>query len=374
MLVLRGTSTLPELPVLEVDTGTVEVTLNESGVVELGGQQTLRSPVEGAVEEVLVRPGDRVQPGQVLITLRNPERQTALLSQAIAIQQQNVLLARQQQTVSEAAEQLAADEEQLQRLASLAEEGIVPLVEVQEQENQVRQSQAALRQAEANMLEQSLILENLQVEQQRIEQEVANTVITAPIGGIILGVDVIDGEGIERRTDLLTIGNPAEELVEIRLSTLNAAQVRPNQRARVTVIGPSSDVFLGRVVSLYPLAIAPEEDSESSQPIVPTVVQLDRPSRSLIPGSQVNVEIILEQRESVVVLDIAAIQRQGDRPFVWRLDEANQLQQQPITLGLEGLVSAEVTEGLSAGDRIVLPPPDIPLTPGMAILPSETGL
>lgn len=374
MLVLRGTSTLPELPVLEVDTGTVEVTLNESGVVELGGQQTLRSPVEGAVEEVLVRPGDRVQPGQVLITLRNPERQTALLSQAIAIQQQNVLLARQQQTVSEAAEQLAADEEQLQRLASLAEEGIVPLVEVQEQENQVRQSQAALRQAEANVLEQSLILENLQVEQQRIEQEVANTVITAPIGGIILGVDVIDGEGIERRTDLLTIGNPAEEFVEIRLSTLNAAQVRPNQRARVTVIGPSSDVFLGRVVSLYPLAIAPEEDSESSQPIVPTVVQLDRPSRSLIPGSQVNVEIILEQRESVIVLDVAAIQRQGDRPFVWRLDEANQLQQQPITLGLEGLVTAEVTEGLSVGDRIVLPPPDIPLTPGMAILPSETGL
>lgn len=370
-LVLRQPPVPPEVPVIPVTRGTVEVTLNESGIVELGNQQVIRSPVEGAVDEVLVRPGDRIERGQVLITLRNPERQTALLEQAIEITQQEIALRRQRQAIAEAADQLAADEEQLQRLETLAQDGIVPLVDVQEQENQVRQSLAALRQAEADTQAAELALEGLRIAQQRIEQEVANTVITAPINGVVLGVDVVNGDGIERRTELLTIGNPAQEQVDLNLSTLNAAQVRPNQLARISVIGPTEDIFTGRVASLYPLASAPtENDSDSTQSVVPTIVRLDTPSRTLIPGSRVNVEIVLEQQESVLVLDVAAIEQMSDRPFVWRLDEDNRVQQQPISLGLEGLVTVEVTDGLSEGDRIVLPPPDIELESNLEVTPT----
>jgi HlyD family secretion protein len=369
-LVLRQPATPPEVSVIPVTRDTVEITLNESGIVELGNQQVIRSPVEGAVDEVLVQPGDRIESGQVLITLRNPERQTALLEQDIAITQQDIALQRQRQAIAEAAEQLAADEEQLQRLASLANDGIVPLVDVQEQENQVRRSLATLRQAETDAQDAALALESLRVAQQRIEQEVANTVITAPMNGVVLGVDVVNGDGIERRTELITVGNPAQEQVDLNLSTLNAARVRPNQLARITVIGPTTDVFTGRVASLYPLAIAPEEDdSDSSQSVVPTIVRLDTPSRTLIPGSRVNVEIVIEQQASVIALDVSAIQQMSDRPFVWILDDDNRVQQQSITLGLEGLVTVEVTEGLSEGDRVVLPSPDLTLEPNLEVTP-----
>ncbi len=369
-LVLRQPLPPPEVPVIPVTRGSVEITLNESGIVELNNQQIIRSPVEGAVEEVLVSPGDRIAQGQVLITLRNPERQTALLEQDIAITQQELALQRQRQAIAEANDQLTADEEQLQRLASLADDGVVALVDVQEQENQVRRSLSALRQAETDAQDAALALERLRVTQQRVEQEVANTVITSPINGVVLGVDVVNGEGIERRTELITIGNPTQEQVNLNLSTLNAARVRPNQLARITVIGPNEDMFMGRVASLYPLAIAPErENSDSTQSTVPTIVQLDAPSRTLIPGSRVNVEIVLEQRESVIALDVAAIQRTGDRPFVWLLDGDNRVQQQPITLGLEGLVTIEVTEGLAEGDRVVLPPPNLTLESNLDVTP-----
>ncbi len=64
---------------LTVERGAVETVINESGTLELGGQQALLSPMEGAVERVLVAPGDRIERGQTLIVLQNPDRQTALL-------------------------------------------------------------------------------------------------------------------------------------------------------------------------------------------------------------------------------------------------------------------------------------------------------
>ena len=51
---------------------TVENLINESGIVELASQQTLKSPVTGGgiVERVLVQVGDRVKSGQILVMIR----------------------------------------------------------------------------------------------------------------------------------------------------------------------------------------------------------------------------------------------------------------------------------------------------------------
>ena len=46
-----------------VKLGSVENKISEGGTVELGGQRTIKSPEEGAVENVLVQLGDRITPG-----------------------------------------------------------------------------------------------------------------------------------------------------------------------------------------------------------------------------------------------------------------------------------------------------------------------
>lgn len=361
---------------VKAELGTVEITVNASGTMQLQGQQTLQAPAEGAVEKVWVQPGDRIQAGQVLITLRNPERQTALSTQDLKITQQTVALTRNRQKIVEAQEQLELDQQRLQSLRSLSEAGAIALSEVQEQETQVRSTLGELRTAEADARTAALELQNLRLEQRRIQQQLDNTVITAPIDGIVLGVNVKDGDGIELRTELLTLGNPSEELVQLQLSTLNAAQVRVNQIARVSIIGPNAQVFTGRVQSLYPQAVVPNAttsagggDEQSGQATVPTTVQLTTPTRTLIPGGQVSVEIVLKQRTNVVTLGVEAVQRSPSSPFVWVMDRQNAIQQQPITIGLEGLTTVEITSGLKSGTAVVLPPPDAVLTPGTIVTP-----
>ena len=130
--------------------------------------------------------------------------------------------------------------------------------------------------------------------------------------------------------------------------------------------------------NLYPQAITPEEtqkqesggsQSQSSQPTVPATVQLDSPNHTLIPGSRVNVEIVLEQRQNVVVLNTEAIQRSESHPFVWIRDSHNKAEKRDVNVGLEGLVTVEVASGLRAGEQVILPIGESQLKPGIPVIP-----
>ncbi|MBW4681791.1 MAG: efflux RND transporter periplasmic adaptor subunit [Microcoleus vaginatus WJT46-NPBG5] len=462
---------------IDVKQDNVESTINESGTVELGGQQTLKSPIEGAVDKVLVRQGERVESGEQLLVLRNPERQTSLSSQQSKIREQEIILASNRQKVLEATaqlnaaqkalqdivsrrdntkqislneqqlvrekqqlalassrqkvldakESLASTQRELRELEELDRRGFIAKRELRDQEETVRnaesalrqaQSQvntdiieqqrlqleiqkieeefqdkaeedrsqlqqaeasereaaAALRQAEAEVATTTVALQQAQLERQEIEEKLQENVVIAPINGVILDLVVKEGDGVNLSNNLLTLGDPSQEFVKLQLSTLNAARVKPNQEARISVIGPEGQTFTGQVVSLSPLAGAgtqnsQQQSSEAAQATVPAAVRLSTPSGKLIPGSQVNVEIVLDARQNVVVLDTEAIQREGPLPFVWVRDTQGKAQKRPVKLGLEGLVTVEVKSGLRPGDQVVVPPPEAALEAGMPVTP-----
>lgn len=358
--------------VVTVGRDTVESSISESGTVELRGQVTLRSPIEGAIDQVFVKPRDRVPAGKTLMTLRFPERQTALPDQQLQIQRQAVALARNRQRVEEAQVQLKLAQQRLERLRSLAAAGAISQQAFEEQEQQVRTAQTQLRDAQADVRTATIELERLKVERQQILQQLDNSVITAPMAAVVLDVKVNSGDGVQFRTELLTLGDPTQEFIQLQLSTLNAARIQLNQIARVTVIGPDPTVYAGRVYNIYPQAVVPGNNESASnnqetQATVPAVVKLDRPSRKLIPGAPVNVEILLDQRQNVVTLPTQALQRTEDETFVWIRDRQGKAQKQPITTGMEGVLNIEVTQGLQPGEQVIIPPADPPLKPGVPV-------
>jgi HlyD family secretion protein len=87
----------------------------------------------------------------------------------------------------------------------------------------------------------------------------------------------------------------------------------------------------------------------------------------------VNVEIILQQRQKVVVLNTEVIVRSESKPFVWIRDSQGKAQKRSVTLGLEGLTQVEITSGLRPGDSVVIPPPEPSLKPGTPIQEEKTN-
>jgi len=448
----------------KVELGTVENKISEGGTVELGGQRTIKSPTESAVDQIFVQVGDPITRGQNLIRLRSTEGENSLLQKQLNIQKQELAIERNRQKVEEAQTQLkiaeinyknesekyqkqvkskqneqriniqkaqAQIERQKEKLLEIQAEidalnleltksnlllarGFIAETDLAQTKSRIRTEEANLRnekltlkndifqletyqnefldielpssrilEAEVNLqqvqseLQQSLSeLQRLKVEYKEEESKLQNNLVTSPLDGVVLNINVKPGDGINRENNLITIGDPNQELVQLQLSTLNAAQVKPNQAARITIIGPDSKPFSGRVERVNRQAVSENanstQSSSSSSPVtVPATVRLDQPTRVLIPGGQVSVEIILEQQKDVIAINIELIQSEGKSSFVWKLDANNQVQKQPVTLGLKDLTKVEIKSGLKVGDTLVIPPPDISLEPGMVIVEEE---
>ncbi|WP_313656620.1 efflux RND transporter periplasmic adaptor subunit [Planktothrix agardhii] len=445
----------------KVELGTIENKISEGGSVELGGQRTIKSPTDSAVEKIFVKVGDPIIRGQNLILLRSTAGENSLLqkqleiqkqelaiernrqkveeaqnklkiakityknglekyqqqvkskqiSQRIEIQKNQAKLERQQQKVIEAQEDLNVAEAELNKSNNLLEKGFIPATELDGKKADIRSKEASLKNEQLALndaildletsknkfepitdptndilaaknellttqseLQQSLSdFQKLKVEYKEQKSQLKNNLVTSPLEGVVLNINVKPGDGIKLGDDLITIGDPDQELVQLQLSTLNAAQVKPNQSARITIIGPNSKPFQGRVewVNLQATPEKSQSGSSSGQPTVPATVRLDQPTRVLIPGGQVSVEIILEQQKDVIAINTELIQSEGKSSFVWKLDANNQVQKQPVTLGLKDLTKVEIKSGLKVGDTLVIPPTDIPLKPGMVIIEEE---
>ena len=329
------------------------------------------------------------------------------IKQELEIEKQKLTLSRSREKIAEAKEKLATAQKKLKDLQALSARGFIRRDELEAQEATVRGNQAELREVEfqvktntidmkrlqaekerGTQLKQSVLdaqsaleearsnvdssiseLKRLRVERELEAQRLKNNIVSAPIDAKILDVKVKDGNGVKPGDILLTLGNPAKEIVKLQLGTLDAGKVRVNQPARIKVIGPNSKEFNGKVQSIHPQAISSESSgsASSSQAKVPATVKLDKPTGSLIPGSQVSVEIAVKQRKQVVAVNLEAVMRDEGKPFVWVVDKEGKARKRNVTLGLEGIIQVEVKSGLKVGDKIITPTPDLALKPGVSI-------
>jgi HlyD family secretion protein len=364
-----------------VQKGTVEITVSESGKMELGGQQTFKSPGENAtVEQVLVTEGEKVTTGETLLLLRDRDAQEQEQDQKLENSKFVLTQSRNQEKVAEAQEKAQKKQAKVREAEELFSKGYIPETELEEDRENLDTAQAELSDAQLELNSAKLDTQNGQEKLANIQQKLQDRLVISAIDGVVLDVNVKNGDGITTDTNLVTIGDPNQEVVKLQLTTLNAAQVKLNQVARVSAIGPNPQTFTGRVIKLSPQASAKSEESTSEptsdpssdgQAKVDATVLLDKPSKTLIPGSQVNVEIISKQHQNVITLPLEMVQNNGKESFVWVQDKKGKAEKQPVTLGLEDLTSVELTSGLEAGEQVILPSPNLTITPG---IPLQTNL
>ena len=340
---------------INANKGTVEEIINESGVVELGGQQILKAPGDGIIAEVLVKAGNRFNIGQNLILLQDSKRKTSQILHQLKIQQNLIDLADSRQKLEDAKVNLAVAQEKLEADEALFAKGFISKQEVQNQRETTRKARSSILEAERGLQKLNLQLQELKFKGLELEEELQKNRILAPTTGKVLEVKVKRGDVVKLGDDLVLIGDPTREIVKLELSTLNARRVQLNQAVRVNTIGVNTESFTGKIRSLALIADRSESIIGSqNQTTVSAAIELDYPSGKLIPGSQVSVDIILEQQKDVVVLPTQAIQGIGSETFVWVRDSQGNARQQPVTLGLEGLTTVEITSGLQASQHLAL--------------------
>ena len=210
----------------------------------------------------------------------------------------------------------------------------------------VTQAKAAMSQANASLASAQAQLAQARAGLASAQQQVANTNIYSSLDGIVAKRSAEVGQLAGPSTSLLTIVALDTVYFEAQVPETQIAQVKLGMPVTVAIDALPAKSFTGRVAKLYPTG------STSSRTFI-VRVEVANTSRTLRPGMFARGSVVLEKRRGVVVPKDALVKSdEGD--FALFVVKAGIAQQRKVTLGVITAETAEIREGVQAGEQIVV--------------------
>lgn len=200
----EGPSGPPPVEAVQARRGALPLQERLNGVVRAYNQVAIRPEIEAPIVEVLVRSGEAVTEGQPLVRLEE-DRLREQLRQAEA----DVSLAKA--SAAEARARVAELEAQVGRTRRLAEQDLVPQMDLETLEARVDAADAQAAQAEAQVEQAQATLEERR-------NALSKTVVRAPVSGRIGRRNAEVGMLANPNMTLFRIGDFEELIVEIPLT------------------------------------------------------------------------------------------------------------------------------------------------------------
>ena len=180
--------------------------------------------------------------------------------------------------------------------------------------------------------------------------------LTAPIGGIITGVFVKEGETVMPGTTLFEISNLNDILVKIDLIAEDANFVKVGDMVKVY----NDDAgFLQDNCTVKKIHLKAQEkmsDLGVNQKRVTVEIAL-KSTDSIRLGSNVDVEITVEKKDKVLRVSDMSIFKIDKKDYVYVVENGKAVLRL-IEIGIEGEDFTEITKGLTEGEEVIISPDD----------------
>ncbi len=366
----------------------------------------------GKITDIVVKEGDRVRKGDVLLHLENIQPGADVQAQAANVDAaeagMKAAAANYDSGVATLAQRQAdLDKAKLdwQRSQELYKNQLIARQEYDASKAVYDGAVAAFNAAQAQVAQTRAAREQTRstLDQARAQlthtrDVLRKTTYTAPIDGIVSYIDVRVGENVvpgiqnAQGSFLMTISDMSVVTAEVKVDETDITNLRTGQPADVTIDAVPGKTFKGHVTEVGELAIlrtsgqaAMTETTANTQEArdFKVVVTLDNPPPSLRPGLSTTAKIQTAHKADVLSVPIQALAvrsqkalqeaQQGDSGnvtlaasnsdanvgsakadiqgvFVIRNNRAVFV---PVQTGITGVTDIEVTSGLQEGDQIV---------------------
>jgi HlyD family secretion protein len=347
LLALGWWATRPEalaVKLVTVERGTVEalVANTRGGTVNACRRARLAPSTGGTIETLAVREGDRVKPGQLLLSLWNRD----LLAQ-VTLAESEARAA--QSNTEQACLRAEVGRREANRQLQLRERKLVS-EEVADQaltEAAIREAACSAARAGSEVARSRIAVARAAVERSEIR---------APFAGVVAEVTGEVGEFVTPSPPGIPTP-PAIDLVELGclyvsapIDEIDAPAVRRDQPARVSLDAFPERHFPGRVRRVAPYV---QEFEKQARTVEIEVELVDLGLELLLPGYTADVEVLLASHDGVLQVPAEAV-LDGDRVLRYRPRDGT-LEAVAFRAGLRNWQRVEVTDGLAEGDQIALP-------------------
>jgi HlyD family secretion protein len=352
-----------EVPAYLVESRPVAQKVVATGRVRPLARVSLASVSLGRVRGVLVREGERVTGGQLLVKLEDVEQAAALrqaqgkVGEAAArLEQVRGVAGRQAAEALHQAELKVTQAEQDQaRARQLGDAGAISRQAAEEAERilAVARSQretAAAQVVSAGGADERLAASALvQAEAARAvaASKLAETEVKAPTPGLVVAREVEPGDVVTAGKALLAMTSDGAIELTAQVDEKNLALLQPGQPAKA-----SADAFPAQVFEAKVTYIAPSVDP--ARGTVEVRLAVPAPPPVLRSDMTVSINVDVGHKDSALVVPADVIRDPTGEPWVLAI-VGRQAVRRPVTLGMRGDGLVEVTAGLSAGDVVVSP-------------------
>ena len=365
-----------EVSAAKVDRGSMQVTLDEDGETRVRDKFVVSAPVAGRLQRIELEPGDAVVRGKTVVA-RVTTADAPLLDPRMrgeyeaSVDAARAAVGQAQAQRDRAATELMRARTTLQRQQELMKAGAIAADSLDAAETAVATAGEALKAAEftVSRAEYELKLARARLQAPAPGGRAAD--IVAPVSGVILKRLRESESVVPVGEPLLEIGEPSR--IEIVADFLSTDAVRISPGAAVLIEGwGGSDPLKGRVRRVEPAGFMKVSALGVEEQRVNVLIDFDDISAAsrLGDGYRVEVRVIVWQGDDVVKVPVGGLFRRGSDWAAFSI-EGEQVKLQPVELGQRNDVDAQVVKGLSAGQTVVLHPPDT-LTDGARVRLRET--
>jgi HlyD family secretion protein len=352
-----------EVPAYLVESRPLVQKVVATGRVRPLARVSLASLALGRVRAVLVREGDRVTGGQLLVKVEDVEQAAALrqaqgrVAEAAArLEQVRGVAGREAaEALHQAEVRVAQAEQDLARARQLGEAGSVPRQAAEDAERSLalarsQRESAAAQAASAGGADVRLAVAAVsQAEAARAvaASRLAETEIRAPAPGLVVAREVEPGDVVQPGKEVLAMTADGALELTAPVDEKNLALLRVGQAAQA-----SADAFSGQVFDATLAFIAPAVDA--ARGTVEVRLAIPSPPPVLRADMTVSINVDVGRRAAALVIPAEVIRDPTGEPWVLAI-VGGRAQPRPVTLGLRGDGLVEITAGLAAGDAVVAP-------------------
>jgi HlyD family secretion protein len=344
-----------------------QVTTN--GTVSPTGEFQARAFWPGIIDKVYVKLGEKVNSGQLLVSMKDPfaiSRMTAANAalQGWRLSVENIRnggsqedridlhgnLAHAQLAQADAAKALAA-------IQQLQQKGAASEAEVDAAEQRVRSADATLETLKEKSTEPytasdlrnaTAHLADAQANVDSAKVQFNNANIVSPMAGTVYSVSVVPYDWVPVGTDLIRVADLNHVQIRAYFDEPEIGKLRSGQPVTIAWDGRPERTWHGHIEQA-PIAAT----ALGTRSVGECIIAVDDAKEDLLPNTNVIVTVTVERHDHALSIPRTALHTDGSGNYVYCI-VGGRLRKTPVDTGIVNLDHAEITRGLAKNDLVAV--------------------